>query len=130
MDFLANLINYLQNLPVEVWQVIGAMLGVSVVLQKIKTWAKLQSDKIVTFWLAFLSFIPVVIDYINSQAVQNPDVIAQHTLVIMGGATTVYRYIVKPITNILADARAQRLATAGATASVVPVADIQPQIFD
>lgn len=108
MSVIADIVNYVQSVPGEVWAAIGTMIGISAILQKIKTWFSLQSDKVITFVLSVLSFVPVVIDYINSQIAANPAVIAPRTLAIMGGATAAYRYIIKPATRLLQDAKIER----------------------
>lgn len=115
MDFLANsitfildAIKYVTSMPPEVWQAIGAMVGVTVLLQKLKKWLAIQSRTLITFVLAVLSFIPVVIDYINAHIATNPSVLAPRTILIMGGATTIYNTIGRWVIGVLTDAKALR----------------------
>lgn len=104
---MQEVINSLTNIPTEVWAFLGAALGVSVLLQKLKTWLSMQSDKVVTFWLALLSAVPAVIDFINSNSTQLA-MIVPHTATIAGAATFIYRYVTKPATNLLNDAKLER----------------------
>ena len=108
------------SIPEAAYLAVFAGLGVSIVLQVFKKWLALQSDKLVTFLLMLMSFIPVALDYVMNQVAQNPAVLGSKTFLVMGLATTAYRYIVKPATTILEDAKKFRETTPeGETTEVV-----------
>ena len=55
-----------------------------------------------------MSFLVAGIDYINQAAINNPTILGERTASIVGLSTLLYRYIVKPLSNIFADAKKHR----------------------
>lgn len=123
MELLDKALNHL----VDVLPIIAAAGGVSVVLQLAKKWLSLQSEKVVNFLLAVFSFIPVAVQYVIQAAQQNPAILGQRTAVIMGLSTVLYHQLVKPTTNLLKDAKAERERRERVTAVSTPE---QPLVTD
>lgn len=115
------LISFLVGIPQEVWIVLAEAVGVSALLQAFKHWLSLQSEKFIVFLLGALSFLTSVFDYISQQTAQDPTILGPNTLMIMGLATAVYRYGVKPTSNLLSDVRAFR-AQKAANVPLIPSA--------
>lgn len=136
MDFLQNIVDAFSSIPMSAWEAIGAALGISVLLQGLKNWLSLQSDKVITFLLGSLSFVAAAIDYLSQAAMSNPAVLGQDTAAIVGLSTILYRYIVKPTSNLISDAREyrarkERLAvedTPIEKQNLVPLDDVQVQV--
>lgn len=108
MDYLTNVVNHI---PDGTWLVIVAGSLVSILLQFIKKWLDLQSDKVVTLLLNVFSFIATSLHYIIAAGAANPLVLGQQTVLIVGISTILYRYIFKDATTYLAvkrDARKQK----------------------
>ena len=119
MDSVFSTINsILDSVPDKtlIYVLIGLLISVG--LQFFKRWLSIQSDKVITFMLGAFSFIVVAIDYLISQAAQNPSILGGNTLMFMGATTTLYHYVVKPMTNIVRDAKAYREAP-----NVIPTED-------
>lgn len=108
MDYANELLN---SIPNSAYYVALASLIISVLLQKFKGWFNLKSDKVVTFLFMALSFLTVAIDYLVSAASANPTILGERTFVIMGVATVIYRYLVKPMSLLVNDAKLARQNT-------------------
>lgn len=125
---MENIVNTLSKVP---WELIGSLLVttgiVSVLLQKFKNWFKLQSDKVIVVMLGLLSFIPAALDYVNSVAAENPLVLGRNTLVIMGLSQPLYRFVIKPLTDVLIDAKAERARREEANAPLEVVVAPKPE---
>lgn len=135
MDTINQIINQVTSVPPEFWQFLFVVLGVSALLQKFKKWFSLQSEKVITATLGLLSFVPVAIGYISAEVATNPAYLGPYTLTIMGGATVAYRFVIKPLTNILLDAKAERqrrLQTEPAPTEPAPAPAVEqaPQEFN
>ena len=105
MELVTNLLG---NIPTGTYEAVGAALVVSVLLQGLKNWLSLQSPKVITFLLAALSFVTVAIDSLLQTVSQNPNALGQKTAAVIGVATLVYRYAVKPMSNLTRDAKELR----------------------
>lgn len=105
MEQITTLLN---AIPDGTFYVVAVGLVVSILLQVFKHWLQLQSDKVITFLLMCLSFISVAIDFLTQTVAQNPTAMGAKTFLIMGVSTTLYRYIVKPVTGIVQDAKVYR----------------------
>lgn len=109
MDSVLELLN---NIPTGTYEAIGAALGISVLLQGIKKWLSIQSDKVVAFLLSGLSFITVAIDYLMQAVHTNPSILGQQSVTIVGLSTILYRFMIKPASTLVADAKEYRLSKA------------------
>lgn len=128
---LQTLLDTITNIPDSVWQAIGVALGISVLLQGLKNWLSLQSDKVITFLLTALAFISASIDYLSQAALVNPSVLGQDTVALVGLSTLLYRYAVKPLTNLIGDAkqyRARKERVAVTTEELIPIESVQPLV--
>lgn len=105
---LSSINTMLDSVPDKSLMYLLIGVAISVALQFFKRWLSIQSDKVITFMLGAFSFIVVAIDYLISQAAQNPSILGGNTLMFMGATTTLYHYVVKPMTNIVRDAKAFR----------------------
>jgi hypothetical protein len=97
---------------------------VSILLQNVKRWLSLQSDKVIHFLLVVFSFATVAVNYLVGAASQNPKVLGPETIMLVGGATTIYRFLIKPASNLLIDANKERERKARAIASDAEVASV------
>lgn len=105
---MQDLLNNLQNIDPGVLAALAGVVGVSIAVQLIKHYLALTNPKIITAVLGAFSFAAGVVQYISQAAAQNPSILGQKTLAIAGGATFAYRFVIKPLTNLLSDAKAQR----------------------
>lgn len=131
---LQTILDTLTNIPDSVWQAIGVALGISVLLQGLKNWLSLQSDKVITFLLTALAFISASIDYLSQAALVNPTVLGQDTVALVGLSTLLYRYAVKPLTNLIGDAkeyraRKERVAEVAVVEELIPIESVEPLVI-
>lgn len=124
---MEQILNNILNAPTEVWIAIGGMIGVSAILQGLKHWFSLQSDKVITALLTALSFVAATFDYLNQAVATNPSILGAKTAAIVGGATVSYRFVVKPFSKLLEDAKAERERKAASTPA--QPAPTQPTVF-
>lgn len=103
-----SIVNVITDIPDGAYLAAAGGLGVSLLLEGFKKWLALQSDKIITFLLAAFSFMASAAEYLMTAVAENPTVLGEHTLVLAGSATILYRYVVKPGKLLLQDARAFR----------------------
>lgn len=111
--------NVLSEVPTGAYLASGGALAVSLLLEALKKWTNLQSDKMITFLLMALSFGASALEYLMTAIAANPGILGTHTAVLMGLATVLYRYIVKPSRTLLQDAKAFRSTTL--TNTVAPI---------
>lgn len=111
LQFFQNIINWFANIPNEIWLALGAALGVSTITQIVKhRIASDLSDRTIMGILTTLSAITAAIQYFAQQAASNPTVLGVHTATILGLATLLYPFTVKPFYNLMLDAKAYREA--------------------
>lgn len=115
-----DLIHQLSNIPSSAWYAIAAAGVISIVLQAIKHYLEDINPKVLMALLTGFSFAVSGINYLLSQANQNPTVLGNETATLVGLATVLYRFVVKPGYALLLDVkqvRDQELAAkpAGAT---------------
>lgn len=96
------------SVPESVWLAVGGAVGVSLIVQPLKRWLGLQSDKVVLFLTSTVAFAGVAVEYLLSAAAENPTILGQRTAVILGISQLAYRFLIKPSSNLLADAKAER----------------------
>lgn len=96
------------TVPTEVWTLLGASGIVSLLLQRFKKWFSLQSDKVITFFLVVLSALPAAYEALVAASVANPELFGAYTAMIMGAAQVVYRFLIKPFSNLVNDAKKLR----------------------
>lgn len=82
------LMDFIHAIPDPAWTLLISAV-VSMILQGIKKWLDVQSDKVITFILTALSFAGSAIEYYASTASQNPTILGQKTVVIVGSATLI-----------------------------------------
>jgi hypothetical protein len=116
VEIVDKVINGFTSIPVEVWAALATAIGISGIVQTIKH--KIGdglSDKTLAGILTALSAVGAATDYLLGQAAQNPSVLGAHTAALVGLATLAYRFIVKPVYNLIVDAKAYRDANAPKT---------------
>lgn len=119
---MENISDVVNNIPTSTYTALGLTLaaaGVSILLQLLKKWLSLQSDKVITILFIGLSFATAALDYLLSNASDNPKVLALRTFFLAGLATPIYRFLVKPATQLLVDAKIERERKAKSVAPVV-----------
>jgi len=140
MDMLTEILN---NVPAGTYWAVLAGFGVSLILQLLKKWLALQSEKVINFLLGALSFVTVAIQYLTTAVSQNPSVLGSRTTAVVTAALAAYhfKYLgIKDLTQLLRDAKAyrerkERVTTAGLvpagdkeTVKEVPLETVQPQV--
>lgn len=121
---LSNFYNQNENIIRAVFAFLAASGLVSIVLQNTKRWLSLQSPKVIHFLLVVLSFVTVAVNYLIGAASQNPKILGPETLMLVGGASTLYHYAIKPLSNILTDATNLRALKAKQAANEVIVSTV------
>lgn len=105
MDTILNLFH---SIPSDAYTTVIVAGVVSLVLQAIKKWLAVQSEKVITFLLMILSFGSVSIEYLLGEATKNPALLGPKTFLIMGLTAPIYRYLIKPVTLLAQDAKTYR----------------------
>lgn len=130
---MESLVNFIDNIPQAVWAIIAASGLVSILVQPIKRWLKLQSDKVILALTTVLSFVPVALDALNSATATNPAILGRQTMVVLGVSQLLYRFVVKPFSKLVADAKAERarqgtetVPTPAPLVPEVPLESVQP----
>lgn len=94
------------------WSVVGLALGgaglVSLVLQNVKRWLSLQSHRVIMFLNLGFCFVLAAVHYVATVPTQDPRIIAAQALLLTGLNQPIYHTIIKPIGNLLSDAKAER----------------------
>lgn len=108
MDNIVNVFDFFLQIPVEVWGLLLGATVVSTVTQVLKGLLKMENDKIIMFLFVSMSFAASGLDYLINQAMLPPTILGFNTALIIGVATPVYRFFVKPATSFLRDVRAYR----------------------
>ena len=106
---LENANELLTSVPDGAWLALVSAGAISLIMQGLKKWISLQSDKVITFLLTALSFIAASFDFVVRTVDANPMFLGQKTAVILGLTLPVYRYVIKPFTTLLTDAKAYRV---------------------
>jgi len=140
MEMVTEILN---NVPNGTYLAVGAGFAVSLILQLLKKWLALQSEKVINFLLGALSFITVAIQYLTTAVSQNPSVLGTRTTAVVTAALAAYhfKYLgIKDLSNLLKDAKAyrerkERVTQAGLipagdkeTVKEVPLDTVQPQV--
>ena len=136
MELVTQILN---NVPVEtVITALGAAGVLSIVLQKFKKWFELQSNSVVNWLNAIISFVAVAIQGLMSATAANPTLLPGKALGLMGLTILVYNtpYIgVKALSQLIADVketRERKARTAEKNAAeevpVVPIESVVPQV--
>lgn len=110
-----SLLTFYHSIPSSTWQVIGAALGLSSLLQALKHYffKKLSPHAIMSI-TTVLAFLASALQYWVNAAKSNPTILGQHTAVLVGLMTLAYRYAVSPTYNLLLDAKTYRTNTQSA----------------
>jgi len=103
MAQLTHLFSQLLAVDPTVYAVfLGGAAGISGITQIIKKALKLKNDKVIVTLFAVVSFISSGIVYIVTNPNLPPEILGFSTITLMGLATPIYRFVIKPISNILA----------------------------
>lgn len=96
-----SILQQLRDLPAETWQAIGAFIIASpiivILLQNIKRWAHLKSEKVITLVLTLLSGVAAGIDWLINNVDAN--IVPVRFGGYVGFAVLLYKFIGKPIIN-------------------------------
>lgn len=118
MDQLTNVLNALLSIPSVVWVTVLGAAGVSVATQVIKKLLSLESEKMVMTIFTAISFAASGLDYILSSHNLPPTILGVNTVAIMGVATPLYIYAIKPLSQFIVDVKAYRSQIADKVAEV------------
>lgn len=111
-----TLVTFYHSIPASTWQVIGAAIGLSGLLQAVKHWFFKELSAQATMTLTGLfAFLASAIQYGESAVKGNPTILGQHTALLVGVMTFAYRFIVSPGYNLLVDAKTYRAGTPAVT---------------
>ncbi len=94
---LEKIIQAIAAVPDGAWQAIGAAFIASPLIQALKRWASVQSEKVMITLVAFVSFVAAGIQYLVSTPSDNPLIIVLHTAVVGFASQPVYFFFVKPL---------------------------------
>lgn len=97
MDIVTQIINFFGTIPAEFYVFIFGAAGVSAITQVLKKVFSLESEKIVMVLFAGISFAASGIDYLLSAHNLPPTVLGVHMVTLMGIATPLYRFVIKPL---------------------------------
>lgn len=118
MDFTA-IITALLNVPTEFYVLILGAGGVSVLTQVSKKLLSLESEKVIMFVFTSIAFLASALEYLLYSANLPPTVLGINTVVIMGIATPIYTFAVKPATLFIRDVQIYRDQINAKVAAVV-----------
>lgn len=135
MDLLTQILNVLNHIPLDtVLQALAAAGVLSVVLQKFKKWFELQSNSVINWLNAIISFVAVAIQSLTSAAQTNPSILPGKALGLMGLTILIYNtpYVgVKAISQLITDVketRERKARTAEKNAGEVDIESVVPQV--
>jgi hypothetical protein len=105
VDYIVNnfepFLQHFLSTPASLVAIFIGAAGISVLTQVVKKLGKLENDKVITAVLFTLSFMTSALDYIMSTTSLPPTILGISTVFLVGAATGVYRYFVKPLTIVL-----------------------------
>lgn len=105
LDVLTWVVSIPTLLPPEAWAVLGSAIGVSVVMQTIKSKLEMTNPKTIVLVTTILSLVVTAFAMFISNAEANPQLLGEYTTATLGIATIVYRYLVQPSYAFLLDVR-------------------------
>lgn len=126
MDIATQIINFFGSIPAEFYVFVLGAAGVSALTQVLKKTFSLESEKVVTILFAGVSFIAGGFDYLLSAHNLPPMVLGVNMVTIMGIATPMYRFVIKPLDTFLGNYKKYRsqlmkeVETLDAVATTVP----------
>ena len=121
---ISSIVHFYHSIPKEVWALLASSIGLSAVQMKLTKWFSLQSDKVKQFVTGLISLLAVVVPAITGLLSASPQILGAYTTLVFTGMTFSYRYVVKPASNLLKDAKAYRVQDTPAVL-VVPANDFQ-----
>lgn len=96
-----DLVNWIIDNKEAIGLILGPILG-SALIQKIKTFFKLDSPKLLVFITALISFAAAVIPAALGWLAANPGSLGTHTAEFFTGLTLAYRYVIQPAVKVRA----------------------------
>lgn len=127
MDILAQAITYILGTPTGIIVLILGAGGVSVLTQVSKRLLKLEKDneKLIMFIFMLISFSASGLEYLLSAHNLPPTILGVNMGLIMGVATPLYIYAVKPLTLLINDAKIYRSSIAAKVSDIEQVSAAQ-----
>jgi len=113
---MQDIINAYHSIPSETWVALLGAGGVSFFTQIGKKLLKLESENVVQMLFAVVAQAATTLQYLTSQHNLPPSVLGIHTAALMGLATPLYFYVIKPADGFLSDLSAYKAAKAKVTA--------------
>lgn len=109
MEQLTQVFDYILNIPTEVYVTVLGATGISILTQVSKKLLALENEKLVVVMLTGFSVLASGVDYLlSSHAIPPTFAIFGHTVNLIGVATPLYIWVLKPATIFLADVKAYR----------------------
>lgn len=108
MEHWGNFVNIFLEVPSEVWVLILGAAGVSVFTQVLKKILAVENEKVIMTLFMAASFAASGLEYLLSQTNLPPTVLGINTALIIGIATPLYRFAIKPASRLLSDFKAYR----------------------
>lgn len=96
LNSLPNLINFVASLPPEFYITIASALGVTGIVEAIKHWADIQGPRVLMLLTLALSCVAAGLEYVMTDASNDPTAFGSYTTLIVGAATILYRFVTQP----------------------------------
>lgn len=108
MEVVTKIIDALLSIPAEAYAYVLGAFGVSIITQVSKKLLSLENDKKVILLFTVISFIFSGIEYLATASGLPPTILGVSTVTLMGIATPIYHWIVKPASVFIGQVRAYR----------------------
>lgn len=107
--------------PASVIAVLIGAAGVSVLTELVKKLGKLENDKVVTAVFMTVSALASGLDYLLTSSDLPPSILGVSTFLLIGVATPVYRYGIKPLSIVIAKYRSYKVELANKVSEIEAV---------
>lgn len=101
INTLTNIADWFLSIPVEAWGILLGAAGVSAITQVVKKVFTVENEKVIMVVFGAISFAATGLEYILSRTDLPPSILGVNTLLIIGAATPLYRFVIKPASNLI-----------------------------
>lgn len=101
VSVFTNIVSAFLSVPPEVYVTILGAGVVSVIVQILKKVLKLDSEKVVVTVFAAVAFAASGLEYLITAAELSPMFLGANTALLMGIATPLYRFVIKPLSLLI-----------------------------
>jgi hypothetical protein len=133
MNFLDQIVTFYNNLPPGFWELVLGAAGVSAITQVIKRLLALKNEKVVQVLFATVAFLATCGQYLFVDHNMPASIFGLSTAALMGVATPLYFYIIKPLDSFVRAVKAYSAAQEEGLPDIPPQAvatTIQPKPLD